>query len=41
MHAPSELLRHLYSAVLSDVMDEMGLSRQALYPFRAVGSISR
>ncbi len=33
MHAAADLLKHLYSAVLSDVMDEMGLPRQALHPF--------
>lgn len=33
MHAPSQLLEHLYTAVLSDVMDEMGLTKQAMRPF--------
>ena len=33
MHAPSKLLQHLYTAVLSDVMDEMGLTKQAMRPF--------
>ncbi len=33
MHAPATLLQHLYTAVLSDVMDEMGLMKQAMRPF--------
>jgi 4-hydroxy-4-methyl-2-oxoglutarate aldolase len=33
MHSTATLREHLYTAVLSDVMDEMGLTKQAMRPF--------
>lgn len=33
MHDTATLREHLYTAVLSDVMDEMGLTKQAMRPF--------